>query len=74
MSKKAFLTGGSRGIGKGIVLGLAKAGYDVAFSYASRKEYAQAVVKKVKEEYGQKAYCFRLTDGQESLLQDLYTL
>lgn len=59
MSKKAFLTGGSRGIGKGIVLGLAKAGYDVAFSYASRKEYAQAVVKKVKEEYGQKAYCFR---------------
>ncbi len=59
MSKKAFLTGGSRGIGKGIVLGLAKAGYDVAFSYASKEEFAEEVARKVEEEYGQKAYCFR---------------
>ena len=59
MGKKAFLTGGSRGIGKGIVLGLAKAGYDVAFSYASKKEFAEAVVNQIQEEYGKQAYCFQ---------------
>ena len=59
MSRKAFVTGGSRGIGKGIVFALAKEGYDVAFTYASKKDAADAVVKKVEEEYGQKAYCFR---------------
>jgi len=30
--KKAFVTGGERGIGSGIVKALAKEGYDVAFS------------------------------------------
>lgn len=59
MSKKAFVTGGSRGIGKGIVFGLAEAGYDVAFTYASKKEAAEAVVKKVEETFGRKAYCFQ---------------
>lgn len=59
MSKKAFVTGGSRGIGKGIVFGLASEGYDVAFTYSSKKEAAEAVVKRVEEEYGQKAYCFQ---------------
>lgn len=34
-SKKAFVTGGTRGIGKGIVLALAKAGADVAFTFRS---------------------------------------
>ena len=50
MSRKAFVTGGSRGIGKGIVFALAKEGYDVAFTYASKEDAAKAVVKKVEEE------------------------
>lgn len=59
MSKKAFVTGGSRGIGKGIVTGLAAEGYDVAFTYASKKEAAEAVVKSIEETYGVKGYCYQ---------------
>ena len=36
MSKVAFITGGTRGIGKQIAITLAKDGYDIAIKY--RKE------------------------------------
>lgn len=49
--KKALVTGGSRGIGKGIVLCLAEAGYDVAFSYNSKEDEAKIVAKEAKK-YG----------------------
>jgi NAD(P)-dependent dehydrogenase (short-subunit alcohol dehydrogenase family) len=39
-----LVTGGSRGIGRGIVLDVAKAGHDVAFTYVSRPELAEEVV------------------------------
>lgn len=38
-----FVTGGSRGIGAGIVRGLAAAGYDVIFTYLSSSEAADAL-------------------------------
>ena len=41
--KVAVVTGGSRGIGKAIVIALAEAGFDVAFSYASNKAAATEV-------------------------------
>ena len=45
----ALITGGSRGIGRGIALGLARIGYDVAINYASNdaaaKETAQQCSK-----------------------------
>lgn len=50
----ALVTGGSRGIGKAIVLELAAAGYDVAFSYHSNQAAAEAVVAEV-EALGVKA-------------------
>ena len=59
MSRKAFVTGGSRGIGKGIVFGLAAEGYDVAFTYASKKEAAEAVAKEVKESCGRECYYYQ---------------
>ena len=37
-TKKAIITGASRGIGKGIAFSLAAAGYDVAISYHSKAE------------------------------------
>ena len=41
--KKAFVTGGSRGIGRGIIRMLSEAGYDVAFTYSSEKEMAETL-------------------------------
>ena len=39
-----FVTGGSRGIGAGIVIGAAAAGYDVAFTYRERQSAADEVM------------------------------
>lgn len=45
--KIAIVTGGSRGIGRAIVLMLAEQGANVAFNYLSSKEKAEALVKEV---------------------------
>jgi len=39
--KRAFVTGGSRGIGRAIAKNLARAGADVAFSYRERRDEAE---------------------------------
>jgi len=48
-SKKALITGGSRGIGRDMVLSFAKQGADVAFTYRSNKEMAEAVAKEAEQ-------------------------
>jgi len=45
----AIVTGGSRGIGRGIVVALAGAGHDVVVNYAANAVAAQEVCNKVKE-------------------------
>ncbi|WP_100077064.1 SDR family NAD(P)-dependent oxidoreductase [Chryseobacterium camelliae] len=47
-SKIAIVTGGSRGLGKDMVLSLAKNGLDIVFTYNSQKEAADEVVKQIK--------------------------
>ncbi|WP_326561942.1 3-ketoacyl-ACP reductase [Micromonospora sp. NBC_01796] len=49
----AIVTGGSRGIGRGIVLSLAGAGYDVVVNYASNADAAREVAKEVEARGGQ---------------------
>jgi NAD(P)-dependent dehydrogenase (short-subunit alcohol dehydrogenase family) len=45
MNPTAIVTGGSRGIGKGIVLELAKAGFDLAINFASNADAAALAAK-----------------------------
>lgn len=45
--KRALVTGGSRGIGAAISLGLAKYGADVAFTYQRSADKAQGVVRSI---------------------------
>lgn len=47
-SKIAIVTGGSRGLGKNMVLSLAKNGLDIVFTYNSRKEAADEVIEQIK--------------------------
>jgi 3-oxoacyl-[acyl-carrier protein] reductase len=43
--KIALITGGSRGIGRGIAIGYAKEGADIIINYRKRKDRADDVVK-----------------------------
>ena len=47
--KRALVTGGSQGIGRGIALSLAKQGADVAINYNSSTEKAAEVVVSLQE-------------------------
>ncbi|HEY4521725.1 MAG TPA: 3-oxoacyl-ACP reductase family protein [Candidatus Paceibacterota bacterium] len=49
MIKNAFVTGGSRGIGKAIAVALAKAGINVVISYNKNEKDALAVLQEIKE-------------------------
>ncbi len=57
--KKAIVTGGSRGIGRGIAIKLAEAGYDVAITYATAAASAEAV-KETIEAMGRKCYIYQV--------------
>ncbi|WP_293883449.1 SDR family NAD(P)-dependent oxidoreductase [Sphingobacterium sp. UBA1498] len=48
-NKIAVVTGGSRGLGKDMVLSLAKNGLDIIFTYNNQKEAADEVVKQIKD-------------------------
>jgi len=57
--KTAVVTGGSRGIGKGIALALAEAGADVAIFYRARAEEAADVARQI-ESYGRKGIALQV--------------
>ncbi len=58
MRKAAFVTGGSRGIGRGIAKTLAQAGYDIAFTYNTKLDEA-ATLKEEIEGLGRKCYFYQ---------------
>src|SRR5262245_31238861 len=68
--KVALVTGGSRGIGAGIVRRLARDGADVAFSYVSSPDRAQVVAKEV-ETIGRRALAVEADSADPAATQAL---
>ena len=60
--RTAFVTGGSRGIGRGIVRALVQDGYDVAFTYASKAEAAEELAAELPQT---KAYQMNLQNAAQ---------
>ena len=56
--KRALVTGGSRSIGRGIALGLAREGADVAVNYRRSREDAESAIREI-EEMGRRAVAVR---------------
>src|SRR5215475_15943159 len=58
--KRAFITGGSRGIGAALCQIFAREGADVAFNYNSRDDLAEEIRKKI-EAFGRRARSFKVS-------------
>ena len=78
-----FVTGGSRGIGAGIVLEAIEQGHDVAFTYVRNADAAEATIAKAKEirpDCQIKAYQLQVADGAQiekvadQVLEDFETI
>jgi 3-oxoacyl-[acyl-carrier protein] reductase len=67
----ALITGGSRGIGRAIALGLAQGGADVAVNYRTRSEEAAAVVRQV-EALGRRAIAVGADVSREPDVERLF--
>lgn len=63
--KVALVTGGSRGIGRAIALGLAAEGADVAVNYVSNKDAAEEVVDNIRK-MGRKSFAVQADTGSVS--------
>jgi 3-oxoacyl-[acyl-carrier protein] reductase len=57
--KNAVVTGGSRGIGRAIAIGLAEAGADVIFTYRDQREEAEVVAAQI-HKLGRRAQALRM--------------
>jgi 3-oxoacyl-[acyl-carrier protein] reductase len=72
--KRAFITGGSRGIGAGLCEVFAREGADVVFNYHSRDDLAEATRHKI-ESHGRRALSYKvsITDrhGLKKLTREL---
>ncbi len=64
MTKTALVTGSSRGIGRGIAIELAKAGFNIVINYAGNQQAAQEACRSVEDE-GQKAHMIQASVADE---------
>jgi len=69
--KKALVTGGSRGIGRGIAICLAKQGADVTVNYRSNEEEANRVVEEI-QKMGREAVAVQADVSQKNQVQKMF--
>ena len=67
----ALVTGASRGIGKELVLELAKKGYDVIITYYTNKEKANVLKEEIEQEYNVKALTIKCDISNEEEIKEL---
>jgi 3-oxoacyl-[acyl-carrier protein] reductase len=75
--KNAVVTGGSRGIGRAIAIGLAEAGANVAITFRERRDEADAVVREI-QKLGRRAIALQMDVANrtsvEEAAKDAHTL
>lgn len=67
----ALVTGGSRGIGRAIARALARDGFQVFLTYASRPEEAEKTVSSIADAGG-RAWAFQLNVGDSAAVEDFF--
>lgn len=68
--KKAFISGGSRGLGKALCEVFAREGADVAFNYHSNEEEAKDTVARI-EKHGRKALAFKTSVTDKAAIKEM---
>ncbi len=71
-SKVAFVTGASKGVGRGVAIGLAKAGWDVAINYYSDSAGADET-RAVIEELGSRCFTAEGDVGEKSHVEAMFS-
>ena len=72
--KVALVTGGSRGLGKAVSLGLAAEGAKVAVNYRTHGDEAEAVVAEIRREYGVEAVAVEADMASEAEVKEMFRL
>jgi enoyl-[acyl-carrier protein] reductase III len=71
--QRAFVTGGTRGIGRAIALELARHGCDVALNYLRKRDSAKETVDLIKKETGRDALLFRCNVAEPDDVAAMFT-
>jgi len=71
MGKQALITGGTKGIGWAVAVGLAQAGYDLLLTYGSDDDAARSASAFLQEQYNINVYIMPADIAQRSAIDDI---